>query len=139
MVVKKCNELKILGVPAAVVDSTSKTNTLYIVGDPRIIQVIEEHKDEILLNPEWMEDDTDTSYTAKVMLPPLPAELSMLNGLTMKSLIRGMMKDLKLNKPIWWPSHIPFRNVTSVPENYEGTYTQVHVHSNPCTNTLHPN
>ena len=54
LIVKKCNELKVLGVPAAVVYSTSKTNGLYIVGDPRIAQVIEEHKDDILLNPEWM-------------------------------------------------------------------------------------
>lgn len=28
--------------------------------DPRITQVIEKHKDEILLNPEWMKDDTET-------------------------------------------------------------------------------
>ena len=133
LIVKKCDELKSLGVPAAVVYSTSKTNVIYIVGDPRITKVIEEHKDEILLNPEWMEDDAETSYTAKVMLPLLPAELSMLNGLTMKSLIRGVMKDLKLtwksNKPVWWPSHIPFGNVTSAPENYEGTCTHFYYHN----------
>ena len=35
VIVKKCNELKVLGVPAAVVYSTSKTNGLYIVGDLR--------------------------------------------------------------------------------------------------------
>ena len=103
LIVKKCNELKVLGVPAAVVYSTSKTNGFYIVGDPRIAQVIEEYKDDILLNPEWMEDHTEISYTAKVMLPPLPAQLSMLNGLTMKSLIRGVMKDLKLT----WRSDKP--------------------------------
>ena len=94
---------KVLGVPAAVVYSTSKTNGLYIVGDPRITQMIEEHKDEILLNPEWIEDDKENPYTAKVMLPPLPAQPSMLNGLTMKSLIPGIMKDLKLT----WKSDKP--------------------------------
>ena len=122
--------------PAAVVYSTSETNGFYIVGDPRIAQVIEEHKDDILLNPEWMEDHTEISYTAKVMLPPLPAQLSMLNGLTMKSLIRGVMKDLKLtwrsDKLTWWPSQIPFGNVTSAPEDYKGK-------SHACKSYLVPN
>ena len=57
--------------------------------------------------------EEDALYTTTVMLAPLPAKLSMLNGLTMKVLIRGLMKDLKLTwkseKPLWWPATIPFK------------------------------
>ena len=84
VITKKCTELKALGVPLAVVYSTNKTNGLYILGDPRITEVIEKHRDEILLNPDWM-DDSDVAYTNAVMLAPFPAHLSMLNGLTMNA------------------------------------------------------
>ena len=56
------------------------TNGLYILGDRRITQGIEEHWDEILLNPDWMDDDGDGAYTNAVMLASLRANLSMLNG-----------------------------------------------------------
>ena len=137
-IAKKCDELKVLGVQIAVVYSTNKTNGLYVLGDPRITQVIEKHRDEVLLNPEWMDDDHDISHTTTVMLAPLPGKLSILNGLTMKALIRGIMKDLKLswtsNKPVWWPSDIPFQNVTSVPPGYKGKhnllqYVHIYMHS----------
>ena len=61
-------------------------------------------------------------------LAPLPGKLSIFNGLTMKLLIRGMLKDLgltwKLKKPVWWPSDIPFQNVTSAPSEFEGKHNQ---------------
>ena len=59
------------------------------------------------------------TYTSTVLLPPLPAQLSMLNGITMKNFIRGLMKDLKLTwasqKPVWWPTEIPYQNINSAP------------------------
>ena len=110
----------------AVIYSTNKTNGLYVLGDPRITQVVEKHKDEILLNPDWMDDDQDISHTTAVMLAPLPGELSILNGLTMKCIIRGLMKDMKLTwkstKPLWWPTNIPFQSVTSPPAEFEGMH-----------------
>ena len=54
LITKKVNELKALGVPVAVVYSTTKTSGLYVLGDPRITQVIEKYQDEILMNPDWM-------------------------------------------------------------------------------------
>ena len=126
VITKKCTELKALGIPLAVVYSTNKTNGLYILGDPRITEVIEKHRDEILLNPDWMDDDSDVAYTNAVMLAPLPANLSMLNGLTMKCLIRGILKDFgitfKSRKPVWWPAHIPFESVTTTPADFEGKF-----------------
>jgi hypothetical protein len=118
LITKKVNELKALGVPVAVVYSTTKTNGLYVLGDSRITQVIDKYRDEILMNPDWVEEDV--LYTTTVMLAPLPAKLSMLNGLTMKVLIRGLMKDLKLTwkseKPLWWPATIPFQTSTVPPQ-----------------------
>lgn len=77
------------------------------------------------MNPDWLEEGV--SYTTAVMLAPLPAKLSMLNGLTMKILIRGLMKDLKLTwkseKPLWWLATIPFQNINSAPSNFEGKQT----------------
>ena len=102
------------------------TNGLYILGDPRITKVIEDHQDEILLNPDWMDGDGDNSYTESVKLAPLPAQLSILNGLTMKCVLRGILKDFgltfKSRKPAWWPTHIPFESVTTAPEGFEGIF-----------------
>ena len=127
-ITKKCDELKTLGVQVAVIYSTNKTNGLYVLGDPRITQVTEKHKDEILLNPDWM-DDQDISHSTAVMLAPLPGELSILNGLTMKCIIRGLMKDMKLTwkskKPVWWPTNIPFQSVTSAPAEFEGNHNNI--------------
>ena len=55
-------------------------NSLYILGDPRNTQVIEKHKDEILLNPNWMDDDQGILHTTVVMLAPLPGKLPILIG-----------------------------------------------------------
>ena len=108
-----------LGVPVAV---SSQTSDLYVLGDPRITQVIEEYQEEILMNPDWMDDEEDISHATKVMLAPLPAKLSMLNGPIMKIFIRGLMKNLKLiwksEKPVWWPPRIPFQNVNSAPTGF---------------------
>ena len=124
LITKKVNELKVLGVPIAVAFSTKKTNGLYLIGDPRITQVIDKYKDEILMNPDWMDDDNGIAYTSTVLLPPLPAQLSMLNGLTMKNFIRGLMKDLQLTwasqKPVWWPADIPYQNINHAPSDFQG-------------------
>jgi len=67
---KKCQELKGLGVAVAVAYSTTKTNGLYVFGDERISKVVQEHKDEILLNPDWTKEEMENS--SKAILPPLP-------------------------------------------------------------------
>lgn len=64
--------------------STNKANVLYIIGDPMVANVMEKCRDEVPLKPDWMEDDCDTSYTATVMLAPLPGKLSIIDRLTMK-------------------------------------------------------
>lgn len=119
---KKCQELKGLGVAVAVAYSTTKTNGLYVFGDDRISKVVQEHKDEILLNPDWTKEEMESS--SKAILPPLPDSLYSMNGLTMKALIRGIMKDLKLSwsadKPEWWPDTVPFVNVTQPAPDFEG-------------------
>ena len=119
---KKCQELKGLGVAVAVAYSTTKTNGLYVFGDERISKVVQEHKDEILLNPDWTKEEMESS--SKAILPPLPNSLYSMNGLTMKALIRGIMKDLKPswsgNKPEWWPDTVPFVNVTQPAPDFEG-------------------
>ena len=119
---KKCQELKGLGVAVAMAYSTTKTNGLYVFGDERISKVVQEHKDEILLNPDWTKEEMESS--SKVILPPLPDSLYSMNGLTMKALIRGIMKDLKPswsgNKPEWWPDTVPFVNATQPVPDFEG-------------------
>ena len=45
-----------------------------VVGDPRIAH---KYRDEILMNPDWMDDDDNVTYTSTVLLPPLPAQLSL--------------------------------------------------------------
>ena len=61
-----------------------------------------------------------------VMLAPLPGQLSILNGLTMKCVLRGILNDFKLTfksrKPVWWPTHIPFESVTTAPADFEGMF-----------------
>ena len=44
----------------------------------RVLKRIEDHKEEILLSSEWLEDDYN--YSLAVMLAPLPAPLPSLNG-----------------------------------------------------------
>ena len=86
-------------------------------GDPRITEVIERHKEEILESPEWVDNKDEYSCQLSVMIPPLPALVTSLNGTAMKSIIRGLMKQHKLKwsspQPEWWPRQIPFENVST--------------------------
>ena len=85
---KKCAELKELGVAVAVAYSSSKTNGLFLFEDSRITDVIEAHKEEILLNPDWSEPEAGTECGSSgssgashaMILPPLPGPLNQLNG-----------------------------------------------------------
>ncbi len=122
---KKCAELKELGVSIAVVYSTTKTNGLFLLGDTRITNIIEAHKEDILLNPAWSEEvqEQDDPQRA-IIIPPLPGPLHELNGVTLKSIIVGVVKDLGLSwssaKPHRWPNELPFQHPRTAPEDYHG-------------------
>lgn len=122
---KKCKEVRQFGIAIGVAYSTTKTNNLNVFGDKRITKVIEEHKDEILLSCDWMEEDVESLDSLCVLLAPLPDKLCYLNGLTIKALIGGILKDLGITwsspKPVWWPDKVPFQNVMTPPADYEGT------------------
>ena len=77
------------------------------------------------MNPAWMDDD-DVTYTSTVLLPPLPAQLSMLNGITMKNFIRGPMKDkthVGITEARLVAHRNPYQNINSAPSGFEGKYT----------------
>jgi len=120
---KKCQELSQFGVAIGVAYSTFKTNGLNVFGDKRITKVIEEHKDEILLSDEWLDEKVEI-LDPTILLPPLPDKLYYLNGVTMKAMIRGILKDFGITYsspvPDWWPDDIPFQNVTTPPPDFEG-------------------
>ena len=120
---KKCQELGQLGVAIGFAYSSMKTNSLNVFGDKRITRVIEAHKEEILLSSDWMEEEIEITNPS-ILLAPLPDKLCYLNGLTMKSIIRGILKDTGITwsspKPTWWPDDIPFQSVTNPPPDYEG-------------------
>jgi len=80
---KKCQELNSLGVAVAVAYSTTKTNSLHVFGDERISKVVQEHKDEILLDPDWTKEEMESS--SKVLLSLLPDTLQSLYVITMKA------------------------------------------------------
>ena len=129
LVKKACAKLKELGVSMGVAYSAARTNGLYLFGDHRITRVIDLHRDEILLNDEWMDDsDHDESGTdgqvQPFILPPLPAPLHQLNGLTLKTMLTGVVKDLGLtwqsDKPSWWPDEYPSRHPRTQPKDYRG-------------------
>ena len=106
VILKKCKELKDLGISIGVAYSSRKGNGLFVFGDGRITSVIEAYKDEILLNPEWMEVESDRhSGQQHIILPPLPGPISELNGLTLKALIMGVIQDQNLSfsstRPLW--------------------------------------
>ena len=65
---KKCAELKELGVAVAVAYSSSKTNGLFLFEDSRITDVIEAHKEEILLNQTGVNQKLVLSVVAAVVL-----------------------------------------------------------------------
>ena len=61
--------------------------------------------------------------SSNILLPPLPESLYSLNGIKMKALIQGIMKDLKLSWnsdiPEWWPDTVPLVNVTLPAPEFE--------------------
>ena len=130
---KKTAELKELGVSVAVFYSSRKINGIQYFGDRRYTDVVDKHKDEILLNPAWYndndsDDDEDDGAIGqpKLLLPPLPCKLEHMNGITLRSAIAGLIKDLGLSwsspKPCWWPAEIPYRHPKLPPDNYQGKY-----------------
>ena len=64
------------------------------MGDPRITDIIKRHKEKIHESPECR-------------------------------IIRGIIKQhnvkWSLPKPHWWPQHIPYKNICSLPPGYERT------------------
>jgi len=128
---KKCSELKELGVSVAVFYSSRKVNGIQYFGDRRYTDVVEKHKDDILLNPAWYndsddEDDNTIQRQPKLLLPPLPCKLDCMNGITLRSAIAGLIKDLGLSwsspKPCWWPSEFPYRHPKHAPQDYQGKH-----------------
>lgn len=66
---KKCQELKNLVVAIAVAYSKTKPDDLHVFGDGRMSKVIEKHKDDILLDPDWLKNDNNVeNLTANAML-----------------------------------------------------------------------
>ena len=124
---KKLADLQELGVPCAFCySSVHNTGSLFTLGDKRITDVIERHKNEILKNliDENYGQCDGVSKEIHLILPPLPAPLDQLTRNAMQSLIVGILKDLGLRwsdpKPSWWPLEIPFVPPRSVPENFTG-------------------
>ena len=124
---KKLADLQELGVPCAFCySSVRNTGSIFTLGDKRITDVMERHKNEILKNLiEVNCDRTDLSMKEiHLILPPLPAPLDQLNRNTMQSLITGILKDLGLRwsdpKPSWWPLEVPFVPPRCVPDNFTG-------------------
>ena len=109
-----------------VIYSSKKTNGLHFFGDRRITTVVEAHKDEILLNTAWFDDEDEEieNWDPGFILPPLPAELQTLNGVMLKAVIAGLVNDLgltwKSENPSWWPVEFPFRHPKTAPENFRG-------------------
>ena len=75
-----------------------------------------------------MEENEGSLHQAAVILPPLTGKLDHLNSITKKAMIRGLMMDFKISwdSPwlTWWPANIPFRNVTTQPEGYQGSWSR---------------
>ena len=124
---KKLSDLQELGVPCAFCYSSVRTTgSLFTLGDRRITDVMEKHKNEILRN--LIETELDVADGRKkeihLILPPLPAPLDELTRNMMQSLIVGILKDLGQRwsdpKPQWWPLDVPFFPPRSVPDNFKG-------------------
>ena len=127
---KKLADLKEMGVPCAFCySSVRNTGSIFTLGDNRITDVIERHRNEILYNllgeSNVVNPEVGSSpQEIHLILPVLPAPLEELNRGTLQSMIVGILKDLGIRwadpKPVWWPEDIPFVPPRSVPENFAG-------------------
>jgi len=125
---KKLADLQELGIPCAFCySSVRNTGSLFTLGDTRITDVIERHKNEILRNlidGNFEQSDSSITNEIHLILPPLSAPLDQLSRNQMQSLIVGILKDLGLRwsdpRPSWWPPEIPFVPPRCVPENFSG-------------------
>lgn len=67
------------------------------------------HKVEILLNPEWMDDDRDASYVKKIALAPLPDKYPFSMGIDHELLNQRGHKRFKSNMEIKKTSMVAYR------------------------------
>ena len=124
---KKLSDLQELDIPCAFCySSVRNTGSLFTLGDRRITDVMERHKNEILRNliESKPESVSERRQEIRLILPPLPGPLSELSRGTMQSLIVGILKDLGIRwsdpKPQWWPMDIPFFSPRSIPDSFKG-------------------
>ena len=76
-------------------------------------------------DPPWTEseggaaDENQPRSAKALILLPLPEPL---NGVTLKTIVVGLVKDQGLTwyspKPFWWPAEFPFQNPRVAPEDY---------------------
>ena len=137
---KKLADLQELGIPCAFCYSSARnTGSIFTLGDSRITDVIERHKNEILVNLSG--DNSEQSEGNKteihLILPPLPLPLEELNRHTLQSMIVGIIKDLRLRwtdpTPSWWPLDVPFVHPRSMPQSFFG---ECHALPSPSHSTL---
>ena len=129
---KKLADLQEMGVPSAFCySSVRNTGSIFTLGDKRITDVIEQHRNEILCNLMEGKNQAEAELSSSMqeihlILPVLPAPLDDLGRATLQSMIIGILKDLGIRwsdpKPIWWPEDIPFVPPRSAPENFAGTW-----------------
>lgn len=127
---KKLADLQEMGMACAFCySSVRNTGSIFTLGDKRITDVIEQHRNEILCNlmdgsSTSGSDAGSSSQEIHLILPVLPAPLEDLNRATLQSMIVGILKDSGIRwsdpKPVWWPADIPFVPPRSVPENFTG-------------------
>ena len=124
---KKLADLQELDIPCAFCySSVRNTGSLFTLGDRRITDVMEKHKNEILKNLiENKRDSTDErKQEIHLILPPLPGPLEELNRSVMQALIVGILKDLGIRwsdpRPQWWPMDVPFFSPRSIPDSFKG-------------------
>ena len=127
---KKLGDLQEMGVPCAFCySSVRNTGSIFTLGDKRITDVVERHRNEILCNlmdESHAENSKIGSSLQEIhlILPVLPAPLEELNRATLQSMIIGILKDLGIRwsdpKPVWWPRDIPFISPRTVPDNFNG-------------------
>jgi len=127
---KKLADLQEMGVPCAFCYSSIRnTGSIFTLGDKRITDVIEQHRNEILCNLMEGSTPAETDPSAAMqeihlILPVLPAPLDNLGKATLQSMVVGILKDLDIRwsdpKPVWWPEDVPFVPPRSVPDNFTG-------------------